>query len=399
MTMRDDVRTAFARQLSALGDTGDARHRLMHEAMLNRDRAQTPGWQWAAGIAAILIAAIVIVTFALVKVNTHTTVVPAATPSPRAQASPTPLVNELNVPDSTPIIVYHDPANVDQVDGTTWDGRQSGKITGGSLAMANPANNLFGQGGQIVDRHGNVVATGTYGAKFWEATWADDERHFCFMSPFDNAGAAGIPTTLMLSAPGEPPKAIAQVGTLYNQTTVTVLTCSVLGDRAVVVQSAGQGIGIAQYWVIQLSTGKVLWSRANPAAPRLVASRDGTYVAEDVTAGQTVGSTVFGPGGKPLAVDSEAVDAFSWDGSLAVVDMGAGVGTPRLIDWRNGNLVWAAPYHYNLLAVQPEPGGGSMAIWVAPSAGLSPQSQPPSLYIVAASGLVVVHIAGAGPSS
>src|SRR6266704_5074 len=114
--LRDDVRSAFEREQAGLGEVGDARYRLVRGAMAARDLPASRGLQWAAGIAAILIAAIVIVTFALVKAGTHSQAVPAATPSPKASVSPTPLTNALNVPDSTAIITFGDPAKPDQID-------------------------------------------------------------------------------------------------------------------------------------------------------------------------------------------------------------------------------------------------------------------------------------------
>ena len=385
MTMRDDVRTAFEKQQSALGDVGDAPRRLMREAMINRDQREGRNLQWVAAVAAVLIAAIVITTFALVKGAARTQVVPAATPSPRATPSPAPLTNELNVPDSTPIIVYLDPAKSDQVDGVTWDGKESGKITGGSVAAGNPANSLFGQGNQIVDRHGRLVATGTYGAKFWSATWADDEQHLCFMTPFDNPASNGVATTLMLGAPGQPSKAIARVGTLYNQTFVSVHECSVLGDRAIVVQSGGQGIGVVGLWVVQLSTGRIIWQGG--AGAGLAASHDGMYVAvPSAVGGPTV---IYGPDGKVAGHADGEVLAFSWDGSLAVESNSANV--PSVVNWRTGQTIWAfSKSTSQFTEVLVEPGGPNVAVGAAePSYANTGGNQPVDLYVIGPDGAVV----------
>ena len=398
--LRDDLRTAFEREQTALGSVGDARDRLMRDALARRNVPASRTLQWAAGIAAVLIAAIVIATFALARANSHSQVVPSATPTPKAAVSPTPLHNVLGVPDATPIITYGDPAKPDQVDGVTWDGKLSG-VLGSQPATAggNPANNLFGTATDITDRSGKTVASGNFGAKFFGGTWADDEAHFCQMVPFDTLGANGVPATLQIVTPGQPPRSVAQVGSVYEQASIGVAACSVLADRAVVVQSFGNG-GPEEDWAVQLSTGKILWhhtfDRSNsPAA--IVASRDGMYVAENLSGPglpiTAAGSTIYGSDGRQLAHINTWVEAFSWDGSLAVVDTGWGSGGVQIVSWRDGTIVWSAPAGYGLQQAKPEPGGTAIALWLIPVAQFSQPTQLGDLYVVSASGKVVVHIA------
>src|SRR5579859_4704498 len=96
------------------------------------------------------------------------------------------------------------------------------------------------------------------------------------------------------------------------------------------------------------------------------------------------------------AAFSDWVEAFSWDGSLALVDRGQGVGAVRLMSWRDGKVSWAAPYHWQMVGSRPQPGGGGMAVRVGPSPQLAPESQPPSLFVVTSAGTVVAEIAGGG---
>lgn len=391
MTMRDDVRTAFERQQYSLGEVGDARHRLMHGAMVNREAPASRNLQWAAGIAAVLIAAIVITTFALVKAGSHVSTVPAATPSPMTQASPTPLSNPLTVPNSTPILTYTDPADSFQTDGITWDGSTAGRLDGNVVGTPNPAGNLFGTSNLIIDRSGSDVAQGTYGAKGWQARWADDERHFCYVSPFSTPDSA--PTTLYVSTPGGTSRLVARIGTLYNQTSVRVAACSELADRAVVVQSGGQGVGTSQYWVVQLSTGRVLWTRrydVNQTDVQVIVSRDGMYVAEDsMQAASPAGVTVYGPDGKALQHLDSWVEGFSWDGTLAVADMGYGKGPVQLVRWRDASVVWSAPPGFTqLTGALPQPGGGDLALYIA-----EPQTDTPgSVFVINSAGNLLFRI-------
>ena len=316
-------------------------------------------------------------------------------PTATARVSPTPLSNELAVPDSTPIIIYADPAST-QLDGMTWDGQTAGRLVHQQvLGVGNPQNSLFATNNDVENRAGAAVMTGAYGAKFFGGTWADDGRHFCQVVPFDNPGAEGIPTTLQLVTVGGGTRDVAKAGTLYNQTGVRVAACSTSADRAVVVQSGGQGLGTAQVWSIQLSTGKIMWTHdytKSPANVYVVASRDGAYVAENQ--GQPIGSTIYGSDGKSVTHLSSQIEAFSWDGSLAVVDQGYGTAPAELISWRDGTVTWSSPAGTGLVSAQPEPDGSELAIWVMPTADFQKQQpQPSELFVISATGRTIAHIA------
>ena len=315
-------------------------------------------------------------------------------PTAAARVSPTPLSNQLAVPDSTPIIIYADPANT-QLDGMTWDGLTAGRLSHQRvLGMGNPQNNLFASASDVEDRSGAAVMTGTYGTKFFTGAWADDGRHFCQVVPFDNPGAEGIPTTLQLVTVGGGTRYVAKVGTLYNQTWVGVAACSMSADRAVVIQSGGQGLGTAQVWSIQLSTGTTIWTHdytRSPANVHVVASRDGAYVAENLAAG---GSAVFGSDGKAIAKLPSSIEAFSWDGNLAVVDQGYGTAPAQVISWRDSAVIWSSPPDTGLVNAQPQPDGSELAIWVMPTADFEKQQpQPSELFVISATGRSIAHIA------
>ena len=384
--LADEVRAAYERHQAGFGDVGDARHRLIRNALTAPAR-ESHRLQWAAALAAVLIAAVVITTFALVRGNIRPGPVPGATPRP--SASPTALRNPINVPDSTPLVLYQDPVKADQLDGVTWDGKSSGTVViSDPAAVGNPQNNLFAGTAAITDRSGNTVMTGTFGLKFFGGTWADDGRHLCQLVPFDNPGA-GIPTTLQLVTAGEGIRNVAQVGTLYSQTFVRVAACSVLADRAVVVQSGGQGVGTADVWAVELSTGRIVWTHRyeDTTTPvYVVASRDGMYVAENIS---KPGSTIYGPDGKVVTVLNAQVEAFSWDGNLAVVDAGYGSTPVDVISWRIGTVFWSCPPGTALLRALPQPDGTELAVSVAPISEFQQQTQFPDLYVLGADGSVI----------
>lgn len=288
-----------------------------------------------------------------------------AAPSP----SPTPLAQRLQVPLTTPVILFHDPVLFDQIDGTTWDGSHMGRVgtnaVPGSGIVANPAGIFYATAADIRDRAGQVVASLGPNHKGFGGTWADDERHSC-QSVGRSAvpPQSGEPATLQLAAPGSAPRTIAQVGTVSQQTSVGAAACSVLGDRAVVVQSGGQGIGTRQFWVVQLSTGRILWTKSyasDAAVVTIVASRDGRYVAEVRSAtGQASSTVVYGPTGSTVTLLVGAINGFSWDGALAVVS--STEGSVSVIRWQDGSHVWGAPQGQTFFATLGEPGGQHLAV-------------------------------------
>lgn len=325
-------------------------------------------------------------------------------------------IGTLTVSASTPVILFTDAGNSNQIDGMTWDGR-AGKLTeipspfqsvcqttgttevcsrppvGGSAPplssaeSSNPDGSLFVAFPYFYDRSGRVVATlkgGPYSdpavGEYFVGTWADDDHHYCQVQP-RFGGAAAVTGTLQLTTPGGAPRDVVHIGSqAASENTLTVGACSVLADRAVLVQAATSGSGgntIDQYWVVQLSSDHVLWTRdlRGAGVARVIASRDGRYVAEVPTSGAT---TIFGPSGSVVGHVSGLVEAFSWDGSLAVVVSSGGASVVR---WNDGTVVWTVPTGEGLSGFQPEPGGTNFAIRTVNGA----------LYVVSAAGRVIAQ--------
>jgi hypothetical protein len=280
----------------------------------------------------------------------------------------------------------------------TWDGKLSGKLPDalGTGWVINPAANLFGTPTDIYDRGGNVVVSGNFGVKSFAGMWADDEMRFCQMVPFDYlGGASGTATTLQLVSSNGVAHDVAKVGVRGEQTGIDVAACSLPSDRAVVVQTSSIG-SAAQYWVVRLSTGRVLWThdfQGTTDNVQVVASRDGMYVAENVNQGQSTESTVFGPAGNQVAHLTKAIEAFSWDGTLAVTDAAHGIAPVKIITWRDGKVVWTGPARFGLLKAVTQPDGTEFAIWMVTTAQSAQPSQTADVYVVSSTGKVVVHIA------
>jgi photosystem II stability/assembly factor-like uncharacterized protein len=298
------------------------------------------------------------------------------------------------------VILFNDLGNALQVDGMTWDG-QSGKLTQvpdagqntSSAESSNPTGTLFVAFPNILDRSGHVVAKlagGPYAdpgvGMYFVGTWADDERHYCQVVPIFG-GTTAVTGRLQLTTPGGTPRDVVQVG---NQApgvnTLTVSACSMLADRAVVIQadpnpSPSGPAPLIQYWVVQLSTGHILWTHdlRGKGIANVVASRDGRYVAEVQSTGAT---TIYGANGSPVGHVNGWVQTFSWDGALAIVV--ANGGRTSVVRWSDGKVIWTLPADDRLSGFQAQPGGTSLAIQTINSV----------LYVVSSGGRVVAQREG-----
>jgi hypothetical protein len=321
-------------------------------------------------------------------VTNHPSPTPIATPT--ATPAPTPMSQRLQVPATTPVILFRDPADDKQLDGITWDGSARGRVAAdpdlGNGFWQNPAGTLYHWIRGISDRTGALVAPSATGFKGF-GTWADDGQHYCSMvSKSALPPAGGEPATLQLTTVGQAPRNVAQVARMYDQASAGVAACSIEKDRAVVVQGTSAGSAV-QFWVVQLSTGRSLWTRSSGD---IRSSRDGQYIAE-MTFNQATGTsttTIYSPSGAALGHLAGGVQAFSWDGSLVVM---AEYGRPvSVVRWRDGTVVWHGPSDGGYLDAMPEPGGQRIAVSVSnPEHPQTGGFYPGDVYVVGPDGQAV----------
>jgi hypothetical protein len=380
--LRREVKKAFDQRQSQLGDLEGARERMIHRALAARTPEPANRMQLAAGLAAILIAALVIATFGYI----------------RASLQPTSGKPLGGVPNTTPVILYHDPTNADQIDGITWDGRKSGRLGLGGLkgAKSNPAGTLYATPTDIRDRSGKSVLD----LKGFTGVWADDELHYCQVVPASYKGVGPGPGMLQLVLPGEPPSNIARIGTFWptsqNQPPPTVAACSVEGDRAVVSQMTLSAKPMVQLWVVQLSTGRVLWTHSvklpgPTGGVGVVPTHDGQLVAVTTLSSGPSASTIYGSDGSAATHLAAAVDAFSWDGSLAVMSPSSG-GPVTLTRWRDNTVLWSAPDGFHFREARAEPGGGRVAVGLTDTNSADTATvRLVNLYVISADGQVMWH--------
>jgi hypothetical protein len=392
--LRRDVNEVFANQQAQLGDLAQARNRMLRAAT-STGRVNRQLWPSVAGLAMVLVAATAVGAAVVIRglnaknvVTHHPSPTPIAMPAPTLL--PTPMAQPLNAPASAAVILFHDPVNVEQIDGITWDGSAKGRVyTSSEVGMGftqNPAGTLFGGTGYIRDRTGALVASPAVTTKGFPGTWADDGQHYCSMvSKSQLPPAGGEPATLQVTAVGQAPRNVVQVGRMYQQASAGVVACSVAKDRAVVAQWTSIGTAI-QFWVVQLSTGRILWTRASGD---ISVSRDGQYIAE-ISYNQATGSstTIYSPTGAVLGHVAGAVNTFSWDGSLAVV--AAWQGPISVVRWRDGTVIWRGPSDGGYLGAMPEPGGQRIAISVSdPQHPQTGGFYPGNVYVIGPDGQAV----------
>jgi hypothetical protein len=394
--LRRDINEVFAKQQGQLADVAGTGNRMLRAATAER-RVNRQLWPSVAGVALVLVAASAIGVSIVIRgmharnvETTHPSPTPIATPT--ATPAPTPMSQSLQVPATTPVILFRDSADNTQLDGITWDGSARGRVAAdadlGNGFWQNPAGTLYHWIRGISDRTGALVAPSATGFKGF-GTWADDGQHYCSMvSKSALPPAGGEPAILQLTAVGQAPRNVAQVAQMYDQAGSGVVACSVQKDRAIVAQWTSSGSTV-QFWVVQLSTGRILWTRSNTGDVR--ASVDGQYIAE-VNRGQgnqSATTTIYGAGGAVLGHVPGEVEAFSWDGSLAVI--GNFNGPVSVVRWRDGTVVWSGPSDGGYLGALPEPGGRRIAVSVSnPQHPQTGGFYPGDVYVVGAEGKAIV---------
>jgi hypothetical protein len=396
--LRRDINEVFAKQQGQLGDSAGTGNRMLRAATAGR-RVNRQLWPTVAGVALVLVAAAAIGVSVVVRglhprnvVTNHPSPTPIATPT--ATPAPTPMSQPLQVPASTPVILFRDPASETQLDGITWDGSVRGRVAAdpdlGNGFLQNPAGTLYHWFGGISDRSGALVPAPATRFKGF-GTWADDGQHYCSMvSKSALPPAGGEPATLQVTAVGQAPRNVAQVARMYDQASAGVAACSIQKDRAVVTQGTSIGQAV-QFWVVQLSTGRILWSRSNTGDVRT--SVDGQYIAEisySPPGGGSATTTIYDSLGRVLGHLAGRVEAFAWDGSLAVL-MADARGPVSVVRWRDGTVVWSGQAGAGYYDAMPEPGGQRIAVFLLDPSHPQTGGWPPrNIYVVGPDGHATV---------
>jgi len=99
-------------------------------------------------------------------------------------------------------------------------------------------------------------------------------------------------------------------------------------------------------------------------------------------------TTIYGPTGTVLGHAAGRIQAFSWDGSLAV--MGNYGERVSVVRWRDGTVIWSGPSDGGYIDAMPEPEGQRIAVSVSdpqhPQTGGFP---PRDVYVVGPDGKAI----------
>lgn len=280
-----------------------------------------------------------------------------------------------------------------------WDGEEVGTVrlsyarSFGALQSPDGAALVLGQarpvsGARVVGR-----ATG-------KVSWARDSTHLCsFRQPSgadlvaQGNGTSGTvrPGALFVEDPASgSSRRVTLFGRYGGEAGLTILSCSLPDDRAVVGETVGGGPP-SHLAVVTLSSGAQVPFAPRPPGPvggpqGIVASPDAKLVAEGST-GETWASgfdsvtnqfTIYDSStGAALATIPNGIVTFSDNDSrvLTVQYLGNSnqEGIYRLVDWRDGAVLWSAKLPH--AGVLTRPGSGDVLLEPTTSWGPVPGTQ------------------------
>ncbi|HVH66150.1 MAG TPA: Ig-like domain-containing protein [Candidatus Acidoferrum sp.] len=295
---------------------------------------------------------------------------PHPTPTASARPSATVAVSATPTPGtaSGPLIWYQ--GQYPTAYGVDWNGTQAKAtaIHSQTIQQSPDGSRLWQKPATIVDGDGQPVGSV---AADQSMMWADDGQQLCgiVLHP------TGVYDLDLLTFDGNRHRvgSITPQGQMSAQQTPSLVACSTLTGRAVVVGSQGGYIWSLQ--MISLTDGTVIYERPypNPVA-RVVASHDGRYIAEQLPYGSSPTQIRELPGGNGVGqLSGVIVQAFSWDGSLVAGGTASVPGTANtdsramVIHWQTQQTVWSlctCP-SLNHVSVLAQPNGSKLAIIAA----------------------------------
>jgi hypothetical protein len=208
---------------------------------------------------------------------------------------------------------------------------------------------LAGDGEIYLNRQGTVVGRGRGG---FAPTFADDGHTVCVLAPATPSAESG--TLYLFTGPADGAMRRGGVaGQLAGRSSVGLLACSALSDRAILID--GGPAGITALRVMAISTGRIVYQRTytveSTSTSDIKSSHDGRLLAEltssnDYQHQTSVYTTVIrrAADGAILArLPGRRVVAFSWDGRRVVTAAGFGAAGPNevdLVEWQTGTALW-----------------------------------------------------------
>jgi hypothetical protein len=275
-------------------------------------------------------------------------------------------------PAGTPLVWYSkvpatgtNPSSGTQV-ALDWNGQVLGELHGANVVSQTPdGSRLFIPGIGITDQAGRLLAQPPSSKSGVRAS--DDSRHWCVTQTADGTlpSGNGEPAWLFAGSIDGALHPVAQFGSFGGQSSPSPIACSFVADRAVLAQFAIRGI--IEVRMVSLSSGAVLFDHGYPSQVSVVASHDGSYLAEITDNATLIRRTSDGKVVAQLA--SQRVVAFSWDASRVItvpLVSAAGKDEAHLVDWLRNQILWRLPLEPGAadratVFALTQPGGSKMA--------------------------------------
>ena len=297
-------------------------------------------------------------------IPTKPTATPTPTPTATVAVSATP-----SPPTSLPDMIWYSGqtgTGTGGLMGVDWNGNQVKTLRWvGTLQSPDGLRiyNAMTPSTDVFDTSGNLVGT-VAGQGFG---WADDSQRFCDV----RRNPTGVYELVTMPLDGT----VHHVATISLQATPSltgqqlyVAACSPLTGRAIVIGASNGSIW--SMTMISMTDGSVIYQTryANPVN-RLIASHDGSYVAEQLGTVNGKSRTVIRslPSGQLVGdLAGVSVDGFSWDGSLVAGGLQGNTGLigAEVLNWKTHAVVWSAcgcpsPFDVRVIA---QPGGSKIAV-------------------------------------
>ena len=309
-----------------------------------------------------------------------------------------------------PVIWFWDRTDDHVLVAYNWDGEEVGTVR---LSYSQSFGVLQSPSGAalVLDYAKPVSGASVVGRASGNVSWARDSSHLCsFRQPSgadfvaQGIGTSGTmqPGALFVDDPvSGSSRRVTLFGRYGGEAGLTILSCSVPDDRAIVGATVGGGPS-GDLAVVTLSSGAQVSFTPRPPRPvggpqGIVASPDAKLVAEGSTAKTWASSfesvtnqfTIYdSTTGAALATIPNEIVTFSDDDSRVLtvqyLDNRNQEGIYRLVDWRDGAVLWSA--QLPTASFLTRPGSGDVLLepttsW-GPVPGLQGTRQPYSVPII-----------------
>jgi hypothetical protein len=300
-------------------------------------------------------------------------------------------------PAGTPVIWYSlsspwlVPSELQRLVAIDWTGALVGTMYQKAVIQQSPDGSIItNRDGEYVDRSGATVRT-PLASTYYGALLADDNRSRCDVRP---SGVSAGEEWLFVGRLDGQARRVAQAGVVGARSSMAILACSVVNDRAVVGELGMTGT--TNIRVFALSSGRLVYQRAYPApSTSVISSHDGKYLAEQTTNYDTQGQPLPGVLAVRRTVDGMVVARvtnqralrFSWDDMRVVttsIFQGQDATEVDVIDWQTGKTLWRSTTGGGgTVYAMAQPNGPNIAVAVSSQARSGDVDQ---LWLIAADG-------------